>query len=535
MGVQKTNVAIVGAGPVGLLLAAELGQRGVRTVVVTDAAGTSTHPKANTHGARSMEIYRRHGLSAPFRAKAPSSAYRTDVTYSTRLVGHELHRVSLPSQAEAIAETRAANTRWPTPEPQLRASQLVLEPLLRARAESFPSVELRWGQPVESLEVRDDLVELRLEGGDGLRADHVVGCDGGRSLVRHALGIKLLGEGGATIDFMGGRMWATYFHAPGLRARLPHPPAWQRWMLLPTLRALMVTIDADADLYLLHYQLPDPKPFDDILRELVGAPTPHRILSSAEWRAGVSLVAERFRAGRCFLAGDAAHLFTPTGGFGLNTGIEDAYNLGWKLAAVTAGWASESLLDSYEDERRPVALRNTAYALSLARRHGEHPVDAAIDEDSERGHAARESMRAHLLAHARWEYETPGIQLGACYRSRAILSDGAPPPDPPTEYQPRAEPGCRLPHVWLREGAALVSLYDRLGRELTLLSFGADTAAWEAAARARGVPLTVLRLDRTGELGRMANARYVLVRPDQHIAWRGDEEDPEVVLSAVTT
>ena len=523
------SVAIVGAGPVGLLLASELGMRGISTVVLSDGTGTSTHPKANTHGARSMEIYRRHGLSTRFRQIAPSREERTDVTYSTRLHGHEIHRVALPTPAEAIAETREAGTRWPTPEPQMRASQLALEPLLLERAKSFACVDVRFGRAVDSLTQDDDGVTLRA-GGETVRADYVVGCDGGRSFVRHALDIRLLGEGGVVLDFMGGKMWATYFRAPGLGARIPHPHAWQRWTLLPHLRALMVTIDAADDLYLLHYQMPTPRPFAEILRELLGHEAPHEILSSAEWRAGVSLVAETFARGRCFLAGDAAHLFTPTGGFGLNTGIEDAFNLGWKLAAVVRGWARPTLLESYDAERRPAALRNTAYALSLARRHGEHPVGAAIEEDSAAGNAARGSMRAHLEKHARWEYDTPGIQLGVHYASSAVLSDGSiAPPDAPTEYVPSATPGSRLPHEWLADGS---SLYDRLGPELTLITFGADASAWRDLAER--IPLAVLTLPADSALARLAGTAFVLVRPDQHIAWRGDAADPAAVLGALT-
>jgi 2-polyprenyl-6-methoxyphenol hydroxylase-like FAD-dependent oxidoreductase len=536
-------VAIVGGGPVGLLLAAELGARKVPVIVLGENAGTATHPKANTHTARSMEIYRRHGISRELRARGLSREHRTDVAYYTRLLGYELHRVGLPTPAESVVETLTDPTRWPTPEPQFRSSQLVLEPLLLEVARRYPSVDVRFGHRVTSVAERAAKVVLEVELAAGgttvVEADYAVGCDGGRSFMRRELGLRFEGEGGLSLDFMGGRMLATYFRAPGLQRRLRHPHAWQNWFLLPGLRALMVTLDADNDLYLLHYQPPsDPntaKSFADVLDGVVGAPVEAEVLSAAEWRAGVSLVAQRFRSGRCFLAGDAAHLFTPTGGFGLNTGIEDACNLGWKLAAVLAGWAPEALLDTYEVERKPVAERNTNYALTLARRNGECPVDVAIEDEGPDGARARAAAQRHLAAYARWEYDTPGIQLGVSYRrSPLVVDDGSPAvPDSPVEYVPNAAPGSRLPHVWLSDGTPL---YDVLGFEFTLIGLGSRKAApaWRDAAAQRGIPLTILDLAPSSELRALVQADWILVRPDQHIAWRGDAADPGAILDTVS-
>ncbi len=498
---ERTFVAIVGGGPVGLLLASELGVRGVPTVVLSDQAGTSTHPKANTQGARSMEIYRRHGVSDQLRARGASKAYKTDVAYFTRIRGHELHRVSLPTPEGALAETREPGTRWPTPEPQLRSSQLTLEPLLLERARSFPTTDVRFQSRVTGLEAGSDGVSLQVErGGQTARLDasYVVGCDGGRSFVRRAIGMRYAGESGLELDFMGGRMNATYFHAPELHRLLRHPHAWQSWIILPHLRALMLTLDAEAGHYLLHFQLPpegQPVPtFEAVLEEVVGAPVEVKVISQAPWRAGVGLVAEHFQAGRCFLAGDAAHLFTPTGGFGLNTGVEDAYNLGWKLAAVHAGWAAHSVLDSYELERKPVAMRNIAYALTLAQRNGACPVGPEIAHDTPAGERARAAASAHYTSWARWEYDTPGVQLGVSYRGSPIVvdDDSAAAADDPILYRPSGTPGARLPHVWLEDGS---SLFDRLGPDWTLLNLAGDPAPW--ACRRDPTRRTARRAGRT--------------------------------------
>jgi 2-polyprenyl-6-methoxyphenol hydroxylase-like FAD-dependent oxidoreductase len=518
--------------------------RGVAAIVLGESDGTSSHPKANTHGARSMEIYRRHGISAKLRERSPSKQYRTDVAYYTRWLGHELHRVGLPTPEESIVETREIEPRWPTPEPQFRSSQLELEPLLLARARQFPTVDVRFGHRVVDIFDRGDAVELSVEtaadGHESVVADYVVGCDGGRSFVRRATGTRLEGEGGLELDFMGGRMVATYFHAPGLQRRRRHPHAWQNWFILPHVRALMLTLDVDQDRYLLHYQIPagqsETTSFHDVLTEIIGEPVTANVISKAGWRAGVSLVAQDFRVGRCFLAGDAAHLFTPTGGFGLNTGIEDAVNLGWKLAAVSAGWAAPQLLDTYESERKPVAERNTAYALVCARRNGECPVDSAIDADTLAGDTARSAASRHLAQFARWEYDTPGIQLGVSYRgSPVVIDDGSPPlPDSAIDYVPNAIAGNRLPHIWLTDGT---SLFDHLGAEFTLIVLEAacDAQPWSSIASARGVPLTILDISKERELQALGVMPLLLIRPDQYVAWRGAAtDDPGTVLDVVT-
>ena len=540
---KQNRVVIVGAGPVGMLLASELGVRGVPVTVLETKSSLIAHPKANTHNARSMEIYRRHDITDRLRSTGLPLDRPTDVGYFTRLFGRELHRVPLPSSIAAQAEVRKPDTRWPTPEPQLRTTQMALEPLLLERARSFPCVDVRFGTTVEALEQDDNGVRVRATNEAGAAetfgADYAVGCDGGRSFVRKQLGIGFAGEGGLQMDFLGGPMLATYFRAPTLLSRFPHSPAWMHWMMLPSTRSILVTIDPVKHEFLLHVQLgqDDATSFDfgERLARVAGEPIPYEIISSAEWRAGIGLVADHYRSGRVFLAGDAVHLFTPTGGFGLNTGIEDAFNLGWKLARACKGDADAALLDSYELERRPIGLRNTAYALSLAAKSGACPVSESLEDPGEEGEAARAATATHLARFVRWEFDTPGIQLGGRYdRSPLIIADEGPlPPDLPEEYVPSGAPGGRLPHIWCRDGS---SLFDHLGQEFTMIGLtGEDGAAdWEAAAREVGADLIVLSLPDEPKLRALIGADWVLVRPDQYIAWRGSIEEADLTSILAT-
>lgn len=538
------SVVIVGAGPVGLLLACELGVRDIPVTVIERKLAITRHPRANTHSARSMEIYRRHGLSDRLRRTGLPDDRPTDVGYFTSLFGYELSRVSLPSPASARAETHEPGTAWPTPEPQFRSSQKVLDPLLLARALSFPSVAVHFGWSATEYEQDDDGVRLSIEHIAGRKevvsADYLVGADGGASLVRRGLGVRFAGPEGLTMDFLGGKMLATSIRSPELLARFPHADTWMHWTLSPAGRAIVVVIDAAKGDLLVHFQLkPDESPatidFDERFTAIVGEKVPYKLLGASPWNAGLGLVAESYGSGRVLLAGDAAHLFTPTGGFGLNTGIEDAFNLGWKLAAVCRGIADPSLLTTYESERRPIGVRNTSYALGLARAAGQVPVGPEIEDPGQAGAVVRERVSRYLDESAYREFLAPGIQLGARYDgSPLIISDGqTPPPDEGEHYTPSGVPGGRLPHVWLEDGS---SLFDRLGPEHTLISFREDAPdpGWADAAAGLGLDVTLLSLSRESELKELIGTDWVLVRPDCHIAWRGTA-DAELALEVLRT
>ena len=525
----RVPAIVAGGGPVGMIAAIELGRRGIRCVLLNDRPTTATHPKANAISSRTMEHLRRLGLAAAVRARGLDDDHPTDLAYFTRLTGYEIGRYGQPSRRQALVEAEAGTGRWASPEPPHRCSQLFLEAELKRAVDALPAVEVRFGWRLEEFHDRGDRVTAlarNCEGGGEIayETDYLIGCDGAGSGVRAALGIELMGEAGVIRPMMGGPMYATYFEADPRAGWLAQDPAWQYWILNPDIRALFIPVDGrDKFLFIAALGTGDGGFRDpaSMIRLGAGANFPLRVISAQNWTAGYALVAERYRRGRVFLAGDAAHLFTPTGGMGMNTGIDDAVNLAWKLAAVIGGWGGETLIDSYEAERRPIGVRNTAFASRFADSIGGMPVGAAIEEDSAAGRAARAALKPLVEAHAHYEFTIPGIFLGLSYAgSPIVVPDGAErPPDRPNEYVPNACPGARAPHARLGDGV----LYDRLGPGFTLLSFGGapDAEPLFAAAEARGLPLSPATVD-DADGREVYDADLVLIRPDHHVAWRGD-------------
>jgi len=543
--VRRTKVVIVGGGPSGLILAIELGRRGISCVLLEEDPTPPTLPKANATTSRTMEHYRRLGFAGEIRALGLPEDYPQDIAYFTRYTGHELARLPGRSRREAMAAREAADSRWPTPEPLHRVQQMYVEAILKAQAERWPAAHVRFGWRARGIERHDEGVTVEAEQvatgwSERVDADYAVGCDGPRSLVRAALGIAYEGQSGEERDFMGGKMLAVYIRSPAFYSVVHAPHAWQYWAVNREQRALMNAIDGRG-LWVLHVQLPregaDRAAYarESLLRA-TGREFPFEILGIAEWTAGFTLVAERFRRGRVFIAGDAAHLFTPTGGQGYNTSVDDASNLGWKLAAACQGWGGRELLSSYETERKPVALRNTRFARAMADSIGTIALSPALEDDGAAGEAARVATGERLYRHAATEFDIPGIHLGIFYGgSPIVVPDGSPaPPDDWHRYAASATPGARAPHVWLEDG---VSIFDRFGRDFTLLRFdpAVDARPIEAAARRRGVPLALL--DVVSDEARDLYARdLALVRPDHHVAWRGNAppDDADALIAGVT-
>ena len=552
---RTTDVAIVGGGPAGLMLAIELGCRGVACVVLEEDVGAPDFPKANATSARTMEHYRRRGFAHEVRQLGLAPDHPQDVVYCTTLSGRELTRFSIPSRQQTIDRSAFGDygeELWPTPELPHRVQQMLIEPLLREQTARYPSIDLMCGWRAQSVAIGADEVNIVAHGvnaaGDKtdaqllLRAKYVIGCDGPRSLVRKTCGIQYSGQSEEERDFFGGQMLSLYFKSPTLYAVLGKQKAWMYWAMNAVQRGLMISIDG-AEKFMFALQLkpgqtPETVDYRAALFAAVGAEFDFELMAKAPWQAGFTLVADQFAKGRAFIAGDAAHLFTPTGGMGYNTSVDDAVNLGWKLAAVIKGWAGVALLDSYQAERKPIAERNTAFARSRADSVGLIGLPANLDEDSPAGAAARQALGAALHDHVRSEFNIPGLQLGLRYEGSPIVAveAGAPHADEPTVYIPSARPGARAPHIWL-DGQ---SIYDLFGLDYTLLCFTGATPegvqAWQAAAEAMDVPLTVLRFgsQHSEELQSLYAANCVLIRPDHHVAWRGDAgTDPEPLLAMV--
>ena len=535
---MQTDVLVAGGGPCGLMLANELGRRGVRCLLVDAKPGTAFNPQANATQARTMEHFRRLGFAHEVRALGLPGDHPTDIAYFTRFARHELARIRLPTADEAVVRIKSLGGSWSAAELPHRVSQKFVEQVLLRHAQAWPSVDLRYGWTLERFSDAGDRVGATIrptEGGAAQEIDaaFLVGADGARSVVRRELAIDWSGDAGIEREFMGGQMFAVYLRAPALAEVLRHRKAWMYVAVNRQRRAFMASVDGVCE-YAFHAALKpgenaDLWSADDarrVLAEALGAELPIEVLSTGTWLAGHALVARRFRRGRVFIAGDAAHLFTPTGGLGYNTAIEDAVNLAWKLASVIRGHAPPALLASYEAERKPLAERNTAYARRFADSVGLFVAKPELDEDSERGRAERERASRHLDEHARLEFDIPGVTFGGRYDgSPVIVGDGAAlPPDEPNTYTATASPGGRPPHAWLDDGR---SLFDLFHSEWTLLALGPDapsTAAFEAEAEARAIDLRVVRLAQPA-LRALYEMPLALIRPDQIVAWRGRSVD----------
>ena len=558
-------VLIVGGGPSGLMLANELGLRQTPCLLVDAKPSTAFNPQANATQARTMEHYRRHGFAQEIRERGLPADHPTDIAYFTRLCSHELARLSLPTAAQAVRNIRNMSGSWSAAELPHRVSQKYVEPVIRRHAEKWPGVDVRFGWTLKRFEDRGTHVDAWIQPTDGsqpevqVRAGHLVGADGPRSFVRHQLGIGYEGATGMKRGYMGGQMFAVYFRSPEVYQRIPHARAWMYVTVNAQRRALLASVDGVSE-FAFHAAIHEGEAADDwtaedarrIVQQAMGCEIDMEVLSVQTWTAGHALVAQALARGRVSLIGDAAHLFTPTGGLGYNTGVEDAVNLGWKLAAVHHGQAPEALLSTYALERKPIGHRNTGYSRQFADSVGLYPATEVLEEDSPAGVAERARASEHFNAHVRLEFNIPGVTFGGRYDgSPLIVSDGTePPPDHPNVYQPTACPGGRPPHAWLADGR---SLFDALGTGWSLLVLPTQAAsgtpatsdtheatdvetglqALQAAALVRGLPLNVVRLTEPG-LRALYDAPLTLIRPDHIVSWRGHTvTDAQAVIDQV--
>lgn len=531
---QQTPVLIIGGGPVGLALAGELGWRGVACTLIEQGDGTIATPKMNEVNIRSMELCRRWGIADAVRACPFPPDYPLDVAFVTSLAGYELGRMPRPPRMHQTPDTHS-------PERLQVCSQMWFDPILQRFARSFAHVRLCYRTRLETFAASDrsvvaEIVDLTTGTRERIEADYLVGCDGAGSMVRGALGIGLDGE---TL----GHPVHLYFRAPHLLQACGRKPAtffvtvdragvWSNVRIIDPANAMwrLMVLDAGDGLR------PESVDHERYLRRALGRPFEVEWLGTSVWTRR-TVVAQRYSQGRVFLAGDAAHQLSPTGALGMNTGIADAADLGWKLAAVLQGWGGEHLLSSYAAERRPIGIRNVGMSAEFYVEHGKLGDElAAIEDDSAAGAQARTRVGEVLVRGIGRMFRTTGLQIGYRYENSPIcVADGTPPyADDPEVFVPSARPGSRAPHAWIGNGRSMLDLY---GHGFALLRLGAgapDASALEAAAAARGVPLRTITVTEP-EAVQLYEHRLVLVRPDGHVAWRADAmpSDPGVLIDKV--
>ncbi len=516
---KQVPVLIAGGGPVGMTLACDLAERGIGCMLVERNVTTTRHPKMDITNARSMELFRRLGLADELRGVAVPEDHNFDVSWITSLNGHELHRFRYPSVTEWRRRIRERNDGGMPGEAPMRVSQVEIEPVLQRGLADRPLVDARREVALVDLVQDDEAVTAMVCAAGGgveeVRCRYLVGCDGGASRVRDCLGIDLDGQAAIMRRFM------THLRSDATNLLQRWGVAWHYQSAAGTLIA-----QNDRDIWTLQTRWPQdvaPSAVDPraLLRGFAGCDFDCEILLANAWTAHL-VVARRYCSGRIFLAGDSAHQYVPSGGYGMNTGIGDACDLGWKLAAVLHGFAGPGLLASYDAERRPVGERNR----EAARRHSDVRVEIAslyhpaLSSPGAEGDRMRAEAGRRIAALGNAENESFGIELGYVYhRSPVVCPDpGAEIPDDPVRYIPTTAPGARLPSVILRDGTAI---FDRLGRWFTLVCVGLPPSdPLVAAAAARGMPMEVLQLVDPG-LTRIYGRVLLLVRPDQHIAWRG--------------
>jgi 2-polyprenyl-6-methoxyphenol hydroxylase-like FAD-dependent oxidoreductase len=529
----------VGAGPVGLSLALDLAWRGIDVVVAeVRAAGEPPSVKCNHVSSRSMEIYRRLGLASRIRAAGLPDDYPNDVVFRTRATGYELTRIPIPCRTERLTSRDGPDTGWPTPEPAHRINQIFFEPILFDRAAATARIRLLNRTRVDAVNQEGDGVRASAcDLGSGrcfdIECRYLIACDGGRSGIRRQIGAKL--EGDEVIQ----RVQSSYIRAPGLLERITPPRAWMSYLYNPQRAGNLVAIDGRETWLIHNYLLPHEEDFeavdrDQCIRALLGVNRSfeYELLGKEDW-IGRRLIADRFRRERIFLCGDAAHLWVPYAGYGMNAGIADAMNLSWLLAAHLKGWAPEAILAAYEAERMPITEQVSRFAM----RHAEGVIrerthlPPELEEDTAAGARARAAVGRSAYTLNVQQFACAGLNFGYYYeRSPLIAYDDEPAPSyTMADYTPSSVPGCRTPHLWLTDGR---SLYDALGPDYTLLRFDRrlDVSQLESAAQARRVPLAILDVQAHPSAAPYRH-KLLISRPDQHVAWRGDAlPDPPLEL-----
>ena len=528
---MDTQVLIVGAGPVGLTLAIDLGRRGVRCILIEQKEAPQFLPKMERCNARTMEIYRRMGLAQKIRDAGFPRDVPMDVFIVLSLVDPPLLHLKYPSVAEAQAEIAASTDGAMPLEPYQLISQYTLEPLLKSVAETMPTVDVRYGCEFISFTQDSNSVTARVKQGGAvgeIKAAYLAGCDGGASNVRRQLGIKLSGEANLL------QLRQALYRCDDLFDRIPIGKG-RHYHVADAHNSFLIVQDSTRH-FTLHATVDSDEQMKTQFEQVVAMPVKYEMLSCAPWRQNL-LLADSYGDGRVFLAGDAVHLVIPTGGLGMNSGVGDAIDLSWKLAATLKGWGGPYLLASYQTERRQVGDRNVQASrhASRGRRAWRAAWKLNIRDATPEGAATRADLSRIAAVEQRKSNEMIGAELGYRYEGSPVIAEepDGPAPDFMT-YVPTSFPGARLPHVWLGDGS---TLHDHIGDGYTLLRLGhsrADAAALAQGFASYGAPFTVLDIDDARPRD-VYGHDLLLLRPDLHVVWRGNSLPDAARLAALAT
>jgi 2-polyprenyl-6-methoxyphenol hydroxylase-like FAD-dependent oxidoreductase len=524
-----TEVLIVGAGPVGLATAIELGQRGIHCLVVEQQERGGRSPRAKTANVRTLEHFRRWGIADKLREASPlPKEYKQDVIFATRLNGHVLAHFENVNYCEPCRnDLFSEHAQW--------IPQYAVERVLRKHIATLETVRFVFGCRLDSAEqasthVDAVVIDLASKQQRTVRCKYLVGADGARTTIRNnVLKIPMCGDHAYDWNY------TIVFRAKGLTRQITVGQAIMYWLVNADAPCICGPMDKN-DLWFFmatsvdkKQSLPDdPK---EVIHRSMGLDFDIEIESVEPW-AVHKLIAERYHEGRIFLAGDACHLHPPTGGYGMNMGIGDAVDLGWKLAAVLRGWGGENLLASYQDERKPIHEHVINQAVENYSLLANQLIRDQLEQEGPCADRVRASLREKIVAGKKPEFYTLGVILGDGYRDSPVICYGSLTETPVLnggiEYIPSSFPGSLAPHLWLSDGS---SLYDHFGTGLTLLCTATPDATSmdriQSLATSRNIPITVIRPDHD-RLTDLYETTYTLIRPDQYIAWRGNTLGPAI-------
>lgn len=534
MNEAEADILIVGAGPVGMTLALDLESRGISTIVIEQhAADAPPIPRCNHISSHTLEVFRRLGFASDIRNVGLPGSFPHDVAFSTSLTGHEFGRIRIPSRDDRFSEGDYADSGWPTAEPPHRCNQMFFEPVLRSRLAAASGIRVMYDTRVENVsqdESGTSAIGRNSVTGDTCKfqAKYLVGCDGGSSLARKLIGARFEGDELVALNR------TIFVHAPKLLEDERFSPAWMTLVFNPRTRGFGTVVAIDGiGIWGFNLRLPAAgEGFTDIavfdidraVCELIGKPLEYELISTDDW-ASRRLVADKLRDRRIFICGDAAHIWTPSAGYGMNAGIADAATLAWQLAGVIQGWGGPALLDAYEIERLPVTEQVSKHAMELALRNLAtdlvHSPSCDLELSTPAGDAARAAAGKVMIEINTGQFACIGLNFGSHYDTSPIISyDGvAAPYYNLSTYQPSTTPGCRTPHYWVADGH---SLYDAIGSDYALIRSDPtiDVTVLLDAAAERGMPLRLIDRDISGE-DDVYDHNLVISRPDRYTAWRG--------------